>query len=205
MRFGAQNRRIEINVSTRETLFEMVKKNLRSGTGFALATINLDHLSKLPFDDAFLRAYQKHDLIVADGRPVVWLSQLARKPVELMPGSDLIIPLVRLAAEEGMPIGLLGSNDAALAGAATALKEQAPGLEVVYSHAPAYGFDPEGPAADAALTELAETRAPKMMRALALEWLWRLMQDPKRMIPRYFKCLVVLPDLCRQAWQQRLP
>jgi len=38
-------------------------------------------------------------------------------------------------------------------------------------------------------------RAPKMFRALGLEWMWRLIQEPKR-IGRIWRAVVVFPLLC---------
>ena len=93
MKFGTGDAQVEVNTATRAGLFRALRQRLSDGTGFALATLNLDHLTKLPHDPAFLAAYQAHDLIVADGRPIVWLSKLAGHPVELMPGSELIAPI----------------------------------------------------------------------------------------------------------------
>jgi len=41
------------------------------------------------------------------------------------------------------------------------------------------------------------------MRALALEWLWRALQSPVRMVPRYARCFAILPGLIWAAWRQR--
>lgn len=148
LKLGKIGAAVEINVPTRKALFRTIRARLGSGKGFALATLNLDHLVKLARDPAFLTAYRAHDLVVADGRPVTWLSQMAKKPVELMPGSDLIIPLCELCVDMDVPIAFVGSSNSALTGAAHALKRRVPGLKVIYSHAPSYGFDPEGSAAD---------------------------------------------------------
>jgi hypothetical protein len=68
---------IKVNVADKTALLAAVRARLQAGTGFALATINLDHLVKLHRSDSFRRAYRAHDLIVADGNPIVWLSRLA--------------------------------------------------------------------------------------------------------------------------------
>ena len=233
---------------TRSLLFQAVRERFGDGRGFALATLNLDHLTKLPVEPAFAAAYRAQDLVVADGRPIIWLSQLARQPLELMPGSDLVVPLAELAAEMDMPVALMGSSDAALAGAESALEARVPGLNVVLCHAPPYGFDPTGAgaleicemlnASGARLCFIAlgapkqelfaafardkapnvgfasigagldflsghQVRAPKIMRALALEWLWRALQSPARMVPRYAKCFAILPGLALDAWRTR--
>lgn len=138
-------------------MLETAAQRLRLGQGFALATINLDHLTKLPRDAAFLKAYAAQDIVVADGNPIVWLSKLAGKPVELVPGSDLVIPLARVAAAEGRPLAMIGSTDAALKAAAAHLTKLIPGLKIGPCIAPAFGFDPEGPEARRILTTLAAT------------------------------------------------
>jgi len=248
VKFGTGSSQVEVNCATRAALFRELKTRLQQSRGFALATLNLDHLTKLPTDKEFADAYRAHDIVVADGRPVVLLSQLAKRPVELMTGYDLILPICALAAEMDAPIALVGSSDDALHGAAEALKQRTPGLRVEYVHAPAYGFDPNGAAADdifealtqcgAALCFIAlgapkqenfaargrskapqvgfvsigagldflsghQVRAPIIMRKLALEWLWRAGQSPRRMVPRYAKCFAILPGLVVQALRQR--
>jgi exopolysaccharide biosynthesis WecB/TagA/CpsF family protein len=229
-------------------LFRAVREKFLRGDGFALATLNLDHLTKLPVDPAFARAYKAQDLVVADGQPIIWMSKLAKQPLELMAGSDLVIPLSLLATEMAMPVALVGSSDAALAGAKAALEQRVPGINIVLTHAPAYAFDPSGAAAaqicemlnasgarlcfialgapkqelfaafartrspavgfasiGAGLDFLSghQVRAPMIMRKLALEWLWRALQSPRRMVPRYAKCFAILPRLMLDAWRQR--
>ncbi|APE42968.1 glycosyltransferase [Sulfitobacter alexandrii] len=248
MKFGTPPTEVEVNIPTRAALFRAVKEKFIARDGFALATLNLDHLTKLPRQPDFLAAYRAHDLVVADGRPIVWLSRLAGRPLELMPGSDMILPLCDLAAETGVPVALVGSSQHALEGASDALVRRTPGLNIVHLHAPPYGFDPAGAEADALLDAVAasgaglcfvalgapkqeilaargrdraprvgfasigagldflsghQVRAPRLMRMLALEWLWRALQSPRRMVPRYAKCLMILPGLTRQALRRR--
>jgi exopolysaccharide biosynthesis WecB/TagA/CpsF family protein len=48
-----------------------------------------------------------------------------------------------------------------------------------------------------------QQRAPEWTRRLALEWLWRMMQSPKRMVPRYASCAAILPGQALRAWRMR--
>lgn len=248
MHFDFNGRRVAVNMPRRALLEAEIRARFKAGQGFALATINLDHLVKLAQSPEFLAAYQAQDLVVADGRPIVWLSRLAGRPVELMPGSDLVLPLCRLAAEAGVPVALAGSSEEALADAAAALTDQVPGLEIAWCHAPSGRFDPDGEEADRILHRLDETgpclcflalgapkqerlaqrgrrlaprtgfasvgagldflgghqkRAPAWVRALAMEWLWRAFSSPSRMLPRYAKCLAILPAQMLRAWRLR--
>ncbi len=150
--FGGQT--ITINVATRAALEGEVRDRFRARRGFALATVNLDHLVKMRASPDFTDVYAQQDLVVADGRPIVWLSELARRPVELIPGSDLITPLCQWAAEERAPVALVGSTAQVLDAAAATLSEQVPGLEITLKIAPPQGFDPMGAEADAILGRL---------------------------------------------------
>lgn len=47
----------------------------------------------------------------------------------------------------------------------------------------------------------AQTRAPAWVRALAAEWLWRMLSNPLRLAARYGACLVALPGLTARAIQ----
>ncbi|MEW2912720.1 WecB/TagA/CpsF family glycosyltransferase [Leisingera sp. JC11] len=248
MFFEFHGRRVAVNMPSRTQLEAEIRARFKAGQGFALATVNLDHLVKMEASAAFLSAYQAQDLVVADGRPIVWLSRIARHPVELMPGSDMVLPLCRLAAEAKVPVVLAGSTEAALQDAEAALTAAVPGLEIAWTHAPSGSFDPDGGEADQILHRLDETgpclcflalgapkqerfaqrgrklapaagfasvgagldflgghqkRAPAWVRAIAMEWLWRALSSPKRLLPRYAKCLAVLPGQIRTAWRIR--
>ncbi len=154
MRLEIAKRSIIVNVATRAALVARVEERFARHEGFALATVNLDHLGKLRTDAAFARAYDAQDFVVADGNPIVWLSRIAGQPVELLPGSDLVVPLCELAAKNGVRVGLVGSHDKALNDAREALCRRVPGLDVAYLNAPPYGFDPQGGAAETILQDL---------------------------------------------------
>lgn len=49
-----------------------------------------------------------------------------------------------------------------------------------------------------------QTRAPRLVRRLALEWLWRLGQDPGRLLGRYAACFAILPYLMVRALKTRM-
>ncbi|NGM44056.1 WecB/TagA/CpsF family glycosyltransferase [Rhodobacter sp. SGA-6-6] len=249
MQFRFQTTTIRITHPDAPSVLAEVAARLAAGRGFALATVNLDHLVKLRRDPAFRAAYAAQDLVVADGNPIVWLSRLAGRPVRLVPGSDLVLPLVRAAAAAGRPLSLLGSTEAALEAAMARLQAEVPGLRRGLLIAPPMGFDPEGEAAQDMLARLetlgpglclialgapkqerlaalgrrlahavgfasvgagvdfvagTQTRAPAWVRAIAMEWLWRALSAPRRMVPRYAACAAILPGQAVQALAARL-
>ncbi|GAB1480849.1 WecB/TagA/CpsF family glycosyltransferase [Paracoccaceae bacterium] len=248
MQFRFGDTTIAVTHPDRAALHSEVRARLAAGRGFALATINLDHLVKLGRSAAFRRAYAAQDMVVADGNPIVWLSRLAGKPVDLLPGSDLVLPLVRDCAAAGRGLALVGATEAALAAAGSRLEAEVPGLRVVFRHAPPMGFDPEGAAAAALLAQIAasdaglclialgapkqevfaargrslapavgfasigagldflagtQVRAPRWVRRFALEWLWRALSSPRRLIPRYAACAAILPGQVMAVLRQR--
>ena len=244
--FGAYH--IAVNMPDRATLQTEVVARLAAGQGFALATINLDHLVKLRNSVPFRSAYAAQDLVVADGNPIVWLSHLAGRPVHLLPGSDLVLPLCQIAVDLDLPVVFLGATPEALDGAEARLRSRFPGLKVVRKIAPPMGFDPKGPLATQILEGLAplgpalcfvalgapkqeilaahgralapqigfasvgagldflsghQVRAPSWVRALALEWLWRALSAPRRLIPRYAACAAIFPGQALAALRLR--
>jgi exopolysaccharide biosynthesis WecB/TagA/CpsF family protein len=137
-----------------------------ANNGFTLATLNLDHIVKMRCDPAFRVAYQGHSHVVADGNPIVWLSGLAGREVELIPGSELIAPLANLAALLDVPVALLGSTQNTLDTAAARLKIDHPGLRIVARIAPPFGLDVTGPDVDALIARVRDCRAKLCFLAL---------------------------------------
>lgn len=239
---------IAVNVHDRDALFAAIADCVARGEGFTVATLNLDHLVKLRRDAAFRDAYLRTRFVVADGRPVVWLSRLAREPVGLAPGSELIEPLCAIAAREGWPVALFGTTGSVLDAAAARLRAACPALRIVFRESPPRGFDPLGAEAAAAAERIdasgatlcflalgapkqeifavhaqqaaarcgfvsigagldflagAQLRAPVWMRRLALEWVWRMLAEPRRLVGRYASCLTILPELAFDALRRR--
>lgn len=240
---------VTVNVPDKATLLSDLEARFAARRGFRVATLNLDHVVKLRRSPDFAAAYGQQTHITADGNPIVWLSRLAGEDISLLPGSDLVIPVAECAARTGVSLVLLGSSDAALAGAAETLLARCPGIEISLCVAPPMGFDPTGPfardivaqidASGAGLCLIAlgapkqeifaafagkelpnvgflsigagldflagyQTRAPRWVRRIAAEWLWRLMQNPRRLARRYGACLAILPGLTAQAIAMRL-
>ncbi|MCP1168145.1 WecB/TagA/CpsF family glycosyltransferase, partial [Limimaricola sp. ASW11-118] len=142
MEFDHGAGRVWVNITDHADLMGEVGARLRAQRGFALATLNLDHLVKLRYDSEFAKAYGAQDLVTADGNPVVWLSRLAGREVALLPGADLVEPLAAQAARCGVAVAFVGGTEDSLARAARALQDRVPGLRVAARIAPPMGFDP---------------------------------------------------------------
>lgn len=237
-----------VDTPTEAALLDDVATRLDRGEGFAIATLNLDHIVKLRRDARFRAAYAAQSHVVADGNPVVWLARASgRRGVQLVPGSELIAPVAALAARKGAALALFGSTLPVLEAAAARLVADHPGLRVAACIAPPMGFDPESAAADAMLDRIAasgarivllalgapkqevlaargfarhpelgflsigagldfiagtQVRAPVWVRRIAMEWLWRMLSNPRRLARRYLDCALVLPPLLAAALRE---
>lgn len=167
----AARRAVRVTVPNRAALFGQLSACLREGRGFTLATLNIDHVVKLERDPAFREAYLAHSHVVADGNPIVWLCRMARfriggAEVELLPGSELVTPLMDFARRHDAPVALVGSTEAVLEQAAARFGAAHPGPRIVARIAPAFPFDPAGPAADAVIADLRASGARMVFLAL---------------------------------------
>lgn len=158
--------RVQVNVVDRDALLDDLETGLMSGRGFTLATLNLDHVVKIGLDAGFRAAYARHSHVTADGNPIVWLSRLAGHDVELVPGSELVEPMIAIAARTGTPVALIGSTQETLTRASETLVVRHPGLKVVARVAPPMGVDPEGSDGDAAIAALRDSGARLCLLAL---------------------------------------
>jgi N-acetylglucosaminyldiphosphoundecaprenol N-acetyl-beta-D-mannosaminyltransferase len=239
---------VVVNVASREGLLSDLEARLSVRVGFCLATLNLDHVTKLRRMPDFRAAYLRHSHVTADGNPIVWLARLAGQKIDLITGADLIDPIVGIAARCGVSVALFGATQESLQDASRALKQRYPDIVVALTISPPMGFDPKGADADAAIKRLGasgaglcfialgapkqelfavhaneelpqmgfvsigagldfisgrQARAPKIVRRFAVEWVWRLISNPRRLALRYGACIVILPQLLGTALMSR--
>jgi exopolysaccharide biosynthesis WecB/TagA/CpsF family protein len=98
---------------------------------FQVSTINLDFLVRAQTDPQTRCIFQKSDLNVADGAPVVWLGRLLGADMAgRVAGADLVPALLSDAAQMGSRVFLLGGEDGVAAAAGVCLLDRFPGLVV---------------------------------------------------------------------------
>jgi exopolysaccharide biosynthesis WecB/TagA/CpsF family protein len=148
-----------VNAPSQAVTVQVVTERLRMGLGFTLFTLNLDHLVKRRMDRRFRRAYERADIVTADGQPVVTLARREGVKLERTTGADLVLPLCAAAEAEGAPIYLFGASEASLAGACNELQRRFPKLDIRGCESPAMGFDPTGESARAAGERIAASGA----------------------------------------------
>lgn len=233
---------------------QMCRRWLKSGQWHHVVTLNPEMVIKAETNDSFRRALAAADIRVPDGAGLIWAHWYLRsrfwpwlpsllaflwQPVERITGVDAVIDLAGLCYELGLPIYLLGGEEAAAKQVAKLLTDKYPGLQVAVS--PPHRFDLKGPASvldhinrdkpavllaaygapnqsewieahkselpsvriaigvGGAFDILSETlpRAPKILRQINMEWLWRFYLEPARG-PRIWQAVVLFPWLIRK-------
>ena len=222
----------QIDNVTMDEAIETIDILIQSNKCSYVVTPNLDHIVIMETDEEFSEIYKNADLIVADGKPLIWISKFLKKPIkEKISGSDLFPRMCKMAAEKGYSIFILGAAEGVADKAAINLKKKNPGLRIVGTYSPPFGFEKDskelGKIRDIVVGEKPDIlavslgspkgekfiykylkeygiplgisigatidfeagnvkRAPKWMADHGLEWLFRITQDPKRLIKRYW-------------------
>jgi len=171
-------------------------------------TLNPEFLFRAQFDKELLDLANRAQLVTADGVGIVWACRMAGQPVpERVTGIDLMLKLVRRAAERGWRLFMLGAEPGVAEEAAERLRQQYPGLQVTGIH---HGYF--RPDEDAKIVD--------MVRKARADLLFVAMGAPKQeiWIDRYLNqlgvraavgvggCFDVIAGRARRApvWMQRL-
>ncbi len=219
------------------------------GGAHYVVTPNVDFLVKVQRDPGLRRILINADLVLCDGKPIVWASRWLGGPLPCrVAGSDLIPSLLERAAEMGWRIFLLGGDPEVVAEAARRIGTLHPSLPEVAFYSPPYlPLDDMNDAeiidrvhaanpdivlvcfgcpkqekwisrnrealgvpvmigAGATVDFLADrmARAPVWMQRSGIEWLFRLLQEPRRLTRRYADDFIhFLPAILLQRWRQR--
>ena len=103
---------VPIDVTDFEGALERLEQLVDAKQGGTVFTPNVDHVVMAEADPRFRRAYEQASLSVVDGMPVLWASRLLNTPLpEKISGSDLVWPIMRLAARRGYRVFLLGGDE----------------------------------------------------------------------------------------------
>ena len=129
------------NLTMDETLIE-IDKLIRLNKCAYVVTPNVDHIVQLEKDEELKRVYENASLILADGKPLIWISNFYKTPIkEKISGSDLFPKVCDLAAKKGFTMYLLGAAEGVAAKATKNLMQKYKGLNIVGTYSPPFGFE----------------------------------------------------------------
>ena len=222
----------EIDNYTMDEAVDAIDRLIQKDKNGYVVTPNIDHIVKLETDTVLQQVYANADIILTDGKPMIWMSRWYGTPIkEKVSGSDLFPRLCELAAAKEYRVFLLGAAEGVAARAAANLQKKFPGLMIAGTYSPPFGFEKDEKELNHIIQVVTEAkphilvvglgcpkqekfiyeyrndlkvpvslglgasidfeagiikRAPKWMADHGFEWLYRVVQDPKRLMRRYF-------------------
>ena len=132
----------QVDNLTMEEALDAAQQLIEKGQVSYVVTPNVDHIVIMEKDGQFAQLYQQADLILTDGKPLVWISKLNGTPIkEKISGSDFFPALCERAAEKGYSLFILGAAQGVAAKAAENLQAKYPGLQIAGTYSPPVGFE----------------------------------------------------------------
>ena len=121
---------------------EEAKKLILERRNSYVVTPNVDHVVKIEHDLLFREIYEGADLVLTDGKPLIWMSRLMGVPInEKISGSDYFPEVCKMAAREGFSIFLLGAAEGVAKRAAINLMKKYKNLKIAGVYSPSYSFE----------------------------------------------------------------
>lgn len=146
-----------------EVTERIVDHALTSGAPEYVVTPNAQHILTLQKDAHFREIYRKAFLVVPDGVSLLWSAKFLRTPLNgRVNGTDLFERVCAVAQEKGLKLFFLGGRPGAAELAKETLQARHPGLKIVGTHCPPYGFESQ-PAELALINAKIKAAAPDIL------------------------------------------
>lgn len=129
------------NVNMSEAV-EAIEKMISDGEKHYIVAINVDVVMKIEFDSYLKEITDKADMVIVDGKPLVWIANYYKRPIKAkISGSDLVPMLCEVSAEKEYSIFIIGGKEGIAEQAKEKLKAKFPGIHIVGTYAPLLGFE----------------------------------------------------------------
>lgn len=129
------------NVTMPETI-AAIEQMIESDKKSYVVAINVDVVMKIEYDPYLKQVVDNADMVLVDGKPLVWISKLHGKPLKAkISGSDLVPLLCEDAAKKGYKVFIIGGRDGIAEQARQRLEAKLPGIKIVGTYAPPLGFE----------------------------------------------------------------
>jgi N-acetylglucosaminyldiphosphoundecaprenol N-acetyl-beta-D-mannosaminyltransferase len=133
---------VEFDPVQEDEVVHRVIHELSAGRGGQIVTPNVDILRRVDRDAEARHHLAAADIVVADGKPLIWASRIGGTPLPArIAGSDLIWSLTGALAERGRSIYLLGGEPGTARRADQVMRARFPDLTVAGHLSPPFGFD----------------------------------------------------------------
>ena len=129
------------NVTMPETI-AAIEQMIEADKKSYVVAINVDVVMKIEEDSYLKKVVDNADMVLVDGKPLVWISKLHGKPLKAkISGSDLVPLLCEVDAEKGYKIFIIGGKDGIAEQAKEKLENRLPKIKIVGTYAPPFGFE----------------------------------------------------------------
>ena len=129
------------NVTMSETV-AAIEQMIGTDKKSYVVAINVDVVMKIEEDAYLKKIVDNADMVLVDGKPLVWISKMYGKLLkEKISGSDLVPLLCEVAAEKGYKIFIIGGKDGIAERAKQKLEAKHPNIRIVGTYAPPFGFE----------------------------------------------------------------
>lgn len=107
-----------------------------------IVAINVDVVVKIENDPYLKEITDNADMVIVDGKPLIWISKIHKRPIKSkISGSDLVPALCEVAAKNDYKVFFLGGQEGVAEVAKTNLEAKYPGIKIVGTYAPDFGFE----------------------------------------------------------------
>lgn len=129
------------NVNMNEAITS-IDEMIASGRKSYVVAINVDVVIKIENDTYLKKVIDDADMVLVDGKPLIWISNLHKVPVKAkISGSDLVPLLCEHAVEKKYSIFIIGGKDGIADMARKKLEDKHPGIQIEGTYAPPFGFE----------------------------------------------------------------
>lgn len=129
------------NITMNEAL-DNIEKMIKSKKKSYVVAVNVDVIMKIEQDEELKKITDEADMVLTDGKPLIWISKLKKTPIkEKISGSDLVPKLCELSDRKGYTIFILGGKDGIAKQAKEKLESQYKNIKIVGVYSPKFGFE----------------------------------------------------------------
>ena len=129
------------NITFDEAISNIEKLIAKKEKSYIVA-INVDVVMKIEEDSYLKEITDNADMVFTDGKPLLWIAKLKKKPIkEKISGSDIVPKLCEISNEKGYSIYILGGKEGIAEQAKLKLEEQYPNINIVGTYCPPFGFE----------------------------------------------------------------
>lgn len=129
------------NVDMAETI-QMIEKMIIEKRKSYIVAINVDVVIKIENDNYLKKIADNADMVLVDGKPLVWISKWYKKPIKAkISGSDLVPVLCEYATLKKYSIFIIGGKEGIAEKAKKNLERNLPNINIIGVYSPPYGFE----------------------------------------------------------------